>query len=179
MLTSAIRLFALRPLPWAAFDFPRWQSALAISLIGVLAGLDPSLRDGTPGVPGLPLALAMLYAVGAMWAAYLVIIALMRWWMRRGQRWDGQGDLFNLLVASWAVVDILGTGLAALGVSQLWLLPLWLYSVWVSAKALSAVIPKASVGYSVAGVVIMLVPALVVVVLVMAAALALHAAFLG
>ncbi len=46
-------------------------------------------------------------------------------------------------------------------------------------KALSAVIPKASVGYSMAGVVIMLVPALAVVVLVMAATLALNTAFLG
>jgi len=36
ILSPAISLFILRELPFARFDFQRWQSLLAISLIGVL-----------------------------------------------------------------------------------------------------------------------------------------------
>lgn len=179
MLNIALSLFALRKPTWSAFDFPRWQSALVITLIGVLTGLDPSLRAGTAELAGMPWMLAMLYAVFAVWAAFWVIIVLLRWWMKRGQRWDGQGNLFNLLVAAWAVVDVLGAGLAAMGVSQLMLLPLWLYSLWISGKALSAVIPKASVGYSVGGIVLVLIPAFAAVVPVMVIALLLNSVFSG
>lgn len=94
------------------------------------------------------------------WIAFLVIVGVLRWWMKRGGRWDGQGDLFNLVAASWLVADALGAGLTALGVPYLLTLPLWLYSGWVGANALSGAIPKASLGYSIGGIAIGLIPAM-------------------
>lgn len=161
MISSALSLFLLRELPFTHFDFPRWQSVLAITLIGVLVGLDPALRAGMPELPGPPLWLAIPMMVLVAWASFLVILAVLKWWMKRGQRWDGQGNLFNLVAASWLVADVLGAGLTALGVPALLTLPLWLYSVWVGGNALSGAIPKASLGYSIGGILIGLIPAMV------------------
>lgn len=162
MLSSALSLFLLRELPFDRFAFPRWQSVLAITMIGILAGLDPGLTAGTSEMPGLPLWLAIPFSVLIVWAAFLVILAVLKWWMKRGGRWDGQGDLFNLLAASWLVADALGTGVTALGAPPLLTLPLWLYSVWVGANALSGAIPKVSLGYAIGGSVVGLIPAMLV-----------------
>lgn len=89
--------------------------------------------------------------------------------MKRGGRWDGQGDLFNLVAASWLVADLLGIGLTAMGAPQLLTLLLWLYSVWVGANALSSAIPKASLGYSIGGIAIGLIPAMLVTMIVFVA----------
>lgn len=160
MPQHALSLFLLRELPFSHFAFPRWQSVLAITLIGMLAGVDPGLTAGTPETPGMPPWLAIPFMVLSVWAAFLVIVAVLKWWMKRGGRWDGQGDLFNLVAASWLVADTLGAGLTALGVPPLLTLPLWLYSVWVGANALSGAIPKAGLGYSIGGIVLGLIPAM-------------------
>lgn len=133
----AFSLFLLRELPFSRFDFPRWQSVLAISLIGLLVGLDPSLRTVPPEAPVPPLWLALGLGLATTWAAFLIIVAVLRWWMKRGQRWDGKGNLFNLVAASWLVADVLGAGLTVLGVPGVLTLPLWLYSVWVGVNGLS------------------------------------------
>jgi hypothetical protein len=56
-----------------------------------------------------------------------------------------------------------------LGVPPLLTLPLWLYSVWVGANALSGAIPKASLRYSIGGIVISLFPAMLAAMVVFAA----------
>ncbi len=160
MITPAFSLFLLRELPFSRFDFPRWQSVLVVTLIGLLIGLDPSLRAVPPEMPVPPLWLTLGTAVLSTWAGFLVIVGMLRWWMKRDGRWDGQGDLFNLVAASWLIADVLGAGLTALGVPPLFTLPLWLYSVWVGANALSGAIPKASLGYSIGGIVIGLILAM-------------------
>lgn len=162
LIPPAFSLFLLRELPFSRFDFPRWQSVLAVTLIGVLAGLDPGLRAGTPEMPGMPPWVTIPSMVLSVWLAFLIVVGVLRWWMRRGGRWDGQGDLFNLVAASWLVADVLGAGLTALGVPGLLTLPLWLYSVWVGGNALSGTIPKASLGYSISGIVIGIIPAMLV-----------------
>ncbi|MCW5222970.1 hypothetical protein D5041_04975 [Verminephrobacter aporrectodeae subsp. tuberculatae] len=155
MIPTAFSLFALRELPFSRSDFPRWQSVLGISFVGVLTGLDPSLRAQS-------LWLAVFMGLTILWGWFLITVAMLRWWMKRGGRWDGHGDLFNLVAASWLVVDTLSSSLTALGVSPLLSLPpLCLYSIWVTGNALAGAIPKASLGYSIAGVVIGLVPAFV------------------
>lgn len=161
MIRTAVSLFLLSELPFSRFAFARWQSVLAITLIGILVGLDPNMhmRAGAPG-SAMPPWLAVPMAVLSVWAAFLAIVGILRWWMKRGGRWDGQGDLFNLVAASWLVADTLGAGLVVLGMPPLLTLPLWLYSIWVGANALSGAIPKASLGYSVGGIVIGLVPAM-------------------
>ncbi|WP_449192422.1 hypothetical protein [Thauera sp.] len=72
------------------------------------------------------------------------------------------------MAASWLVADALGAGLVALGVPALSTLPLWLYSVWVGANALSGAIPKASLGYSIGGIVLGLIPAMLAAMIVFA-----------
>ncbi|MCL5968176.1 MAG: hypothetical protein M1359_02665 [Betaproteobacteria bacterium] len=166
VVKTALSLFLLRALPFERFAFPRWQALAGISLIGLLVGLDPALRAGTPempgmpGMPGMPLALALVSMLLSVWVAFLIIHAVLRWWLRRGARWDGQGDLFNLMAASWLVSNVLGAVLVAVGVPYLLTLPLWLYAVWVGANALSGAIPKASLGYCIGGIALSLLPAM-------------------
>jgi hypothetical protein len=159
ILLPAASLFVLRELPFERFAYPRWQAVAAITFIGALAGLDPAIRAGTPEVPGLPLWLAVPTMILTVWVSFFVILAVLRWWMKRGGRWDGQGDLFNLVAASWLVASVLGAGAVALGVPPLLTLPLYLYAIWVGGNALSGAMPKASLGYSIAGIVIGLIPA--------------------
>lgn len=167
ILTPAFKLFALRKLPWSEFTFPCWLSALAITLIGVLMGFDPSMHAGLPEGPGFPLFASIPLAVLTIWAGFLVIVGVLMWWMKRGGRWDGQGDLFNLVAASWLVADGVFAGLVVLGVPGLLTLPVVLYSVWVGGNALAGAIPNASLGYSIGGIVIGLIPAMLVSMLIM------------
>jgi len=51
----SLSLFILRELPFSRFDFPRWQSVLAISLIGLLVGLYPSFRAAPTDMLAPPL----------------------------------------------------------------------------------------------------------------------------
>lgn len=86
----------------------------------------------------------------------------MRWWVQRGGRWDGEGDLFNLVAALWFVADALASVLILLGVPVLMVSVLWLYSVWVAGNALEGAMPKVSLGYAIGGIVISFVPIMVV-----------------
>lgn len=158
ILPPALSLFFLNERPFADVAFPRWQSWLAITLIGVLVGFDPAARAGTPETPGMPLAAAIGFGLLLIWIGFPLIVAFLKWWMKRGGRWDGQGDLFNLVAASWLVADVLGAGLAIAGVPPWLTLPLWLYSIWVGGNALSGAIPKASLGYSIGGILLSLIP---------------------
>lgn len=163
MLNSAISLFLLRELPFSRFDFPRWKAVVAISFIGMLVGLDPNFRTPPPGltdVPLPPLWMALMLGLVLVWVSFVIIVGVMRWWLKRGGRWDGQGNLFNLIASSWLVSNVLGAGLTALGVWPLFTLPLWLYAIWVGAQAMESAIPKASLGYCIAGIIIGLVPAM-------------------
>ncbi len=63
--------------------------------------------------------MAILMAVLTIWVTLPVIVGINTWWLKRGGRWDGQGDLFNLLVASWLVANMLGAGLVTLGIPPL------------------------------------------------------------
>lgn len=162
MLKSAFALFTLQELPFSRFDFPRWQGALAICLIGLLIGLDPAMRNGANGAPALPLPAALLLGLLATWAGVLLIVGLLKWWLKRGQRWDGRGDLFNLVAASWLVADVLGAGATALGVPPLLTFPLWLYSIWVGGNAIGSAIPCVSTAYAIGGIAVSLLPAMLV-----------------
>lgn len=160
MLNTATKLFLLDTVPFKAADFPRWQALAAISLIGLLAGLDPNLRSAEPLASIPPLLLALTTGFLMTWLVFLVMVPFLRWWLKRGQRWDGQGNLFNLVAASWLVADVLGTGLAAIGVPGLLVMPLWFYSIWVGGNALSGAIPSASLGYCIAGIILGMLPAI-------------------
>lgn len=162
MLTQSIKIFFLREVTFAHFDYPRWQSILVITLIGVLVGLDPSLLS-IHDMSAFPLWQSLFTSVFSTWLAFVVIVGILHWWVKRGARWDGRGDLFNLIAASWCISDLLTASLTALGVPPLFTLPLWLYSIWVGAHALSVTISKVSLGYSIGGITISLVLAILVV----------------
>jgi hypothetical protein len=135
MLKTSLSLFFLQAQPFSCFEFPRWQAVVAVSLIGVLVGLDPSLA-ATPEIAKPPLWLAAVLGSLMTWVAFGVVVGVLRWWLPRGGRWDKCGDLFNLVAASWLIADALGAGLTVLGVPPLLTLPLWLYLVYVGAKVI-------------------------------------------
>lgn len=162
MIEAAFELFTLKKLPFTRFDFPRWQSWLVIIVIGALAGLDPSMRES---VPNMPILLAIAFGVLLICFTFPAIVLLLKWWMKRGGRWDGHGDLFNLIVSSWLVADLLGAGLTALGVPGLLTLPILLYSIWVSGNALHGAIPTASMRYSIGGILLSLIPMFIIIII--------------
>lgn len=150
------RMSLLKPVSFAELDFPRWQSVLAVTLIALLMGLDPSMTSPPPYGPGMPVWAAVAVSLLMMWVCFLVSVWVLRWWMKRGGRWDGQGDLFNLLAAAWLLVDVLGSLLVAAGVPMIYTAPIWLYSIWVTGEALTGVVPQATLGYAIAGILLCL-----------------------
>jgi hypothetical protein len=155
-------LIRLHSVPFAEFNFSRWQSIGALTWLGLLVGIDPSLRATAPGMPALPFWFGWIGGLVVVWVSFLLVLPVLRWWLKRGGRWDGQADLFNLVAASWLLPNVLAAGLIAIGVPSLFVLPLWVYSIWVGGNALSEAIPKASLGYSICGIVLSLIPALLV-----------------
>ena len=123
VIAASQKLTLLQPLPFSSFNFPRWQAVCAVSLVGLMAGLDPMLRTAPPNGPGAPIWLALPVGLAATWAAFLVTVRVLSWWMKRGARWNGQGNLFNLVAASWLVMDTLTAGLTAVGVPPLMTVP--------------------------------------------------------
>ena len=100
MVNSAFQLFLLRRQPFLQFNFPRGKSVPTISLICALGVRHPNLRAAPPDVPILPLWFAVATSLVMVWLTFLVIVAVLRWWMMHGGRWDGQGDLFNFVAAA-------------------------------------------------------------------------------
>ena len=156
VIQTSIFAFLLHEQPFERFRFARWQSVVAITLLGICSGLDPNMAGTAPDAPH-PVALPLWGRIGigvvTMWLAFWVIYGFCRWWLKRGGRWDGQGDLFNLIAASWLVVDLLGFLLSGLGVPESLVTLVWFYAIWVGANAMSGAVPKATLGYSIAGIV--------------------------
>ncbi|MCW5231636.1 hypothetical protein [Verminephrobacter eiseniae] len=155
------RMMLLKRVAFPDLVFPRWQSVLAISFIGVLFGLAPRLHAVPTDAPAwLGVVVGLVTGLVTTWAAFLVIVAVLRWWFKRGGRWDGQGDLFNLVAASWLMLDSFCANLMMLNAPPFLVLPFWLYSLWVGTKAMTSAIPQASRGYCIAGIAIGLLPAI-------------------
>ncbi|MCX7098629.1 MAG: hypothetical protein NTV43_12085 [Methylococcales bacterium] len=156
MFKVAFDLVRLRTHPFADYNWPFWQSALMLTFIGVLAGLEPSSEALT-----LP-SLSIFGGVFIVWASYPIMMVFLRWWLKRGGRWDGQGNLFNLIVAASAI-DMLAVVLTIAGAEQLlFVAPVWIYSVWIAAAALKGAC-HTTMPYTVAGVLLAMVPAIIVV----------------
>lgn len=150
MLRTALDLFLLRQLSWKQYDFPRWQALAALALTGILPYLAILNPADTTDVR-FSQAIWLGIGLGSTVLLMLVQLVIMRWWMRAGGRWDGQGKLFNLLVASSLFVSVLCAALAAVETPALLIFALQLYAIWVEGNALSGAIPKASVLYSICG----------------------------
>ena len=152
----------MQRLSWAELSFPRWQGVLAITLIGIMIGLDPAMTQASPSGVGLLPIMAIGMGIALVWPMFLATLGMLCWWVKRGGRWNGHGSLFNLLAAVWLVPDVLGAGLIALGVPLAYTVPIWVYSIWVGGKALSGAIPGASLSYCIGGILLSLIPATLV-----------------
>lgn len=156
VIRTGISAFLLREQPFERFRFSRWQSRFVITLLGVLQGL--AMHMHVHALKASDLALPTLwgkviFGVLSTWVAFPIIHRACRWWLMRGERWDGKDDLFNLMAASWLLPFALLYGLYALGVAGVLLVPIGIYAIWVNANAMSGAVPKATLGYSIAGIV--------------------------
>ena len=156
VIQTSIFAFLLHEQPFERFRFARWQSVVAITLLGVLQGLawymhGHALKASHLALPFL--LVKVLFGVLLPWAAFSIIHRACRWWLMRGERWDGKDDLFNLMAASWLLPFALLYGLYALDVPGILLVPIGIYAIWVNANAMSGAVPKATLGYSIAGIV--------------------------
>lgn len=159
----AVSLFLLREQKFPVFNFHCGQSILLLTVIIFLE-------------LGAPDRVSQYYLwwhfglIVLIWFSIALMVYFIKWWLQRGRRWDGQGALFNVLVASWLVGDLLDYFLTLSGVQWQWLIPLNLYTCVVSCKAIAGVIPQASLRYIVAGCVlslmVMLLPLLLMLLLV-------------
>ncbi len=139
--TLAFGLARLKGYAMADYRFPFWQAALLLTLIGLSGGLDPYMVVAMPWSFGAGLAL--------WWSWAIVLYLFMSWWLKRSGRWNGEGPLFNLLIASCGI-DIAWGILIYFGIPWLLLLPLWLYSFWVMGNALEHA-TGVKLGYAIVG----------------------------
>lgn len=180
IFTSAVSAFHLREQPFSAFDFPRWHAWLCVIGLSVPYAFHPAFTgapSNMPDDPLMPLWLALVLGLVNAVIILLVMTGVLRWWLRRGGRWDGQGSMFNLIVSSTLVASLLSLAGALLGIPVIVLLPLWLYSVWVSGNAISGAIPRASLGYAISGMILSAVLATFLVVCLMVAVTLVFASF--
>lgn len=160
MISSAIALFLLRRLPFSRFRFSRWKSALALTLVAVVYALVPDSEAVANGEveASEPLWMKVVLAILTQWASFLTVYVVLCWWLRRGDRWDGKGDYFNLLAASWLVADLVSAYLPVFDIrSDLLTALLGLYSFVVTIHATKGAIRQAKLGYITAGAVLSIV----------------------
>lgn len=156
MLKVTSDLIRLESHPMTDYAWPFWQSAALLMFIGILTGLDPATTAMFSAPTWSVMSGLVMIAV-----SFPVMVAFLRWWLKRGERWDGQGQLFNLIVAASAI-DVLGAGLTALGVPPLLTMPIFLYAIWVGANAIEGAC-NVSLRYAIGGVVLSMLPAMIVI----------------
>ena len=76
VIQTSIFAFLLHEQPFERFQFARWQSVVAITLLGICSGLDPNMAGTSPDAPH-PVALPLWGRIGigvvTMWLAFWVI----------------------------------------------------------------------------------------------------------
>ena len=151
MIRHSFGLVLLRKLPIQCFSFPRWKSVLAVTMVGFLTGLSLA-ENGMVDAEHFPLPVTIGAGMAASWAAFILIYAILNWWVRRGARWDGKGDLFNLLAAATLFSGIVSGVLFLFIDSPVVMLVVWLYSILIAVEALSAAMENVTRIYSLCGV---------------------------
>jgi len=161
MIKTAIHLFFLRKSDFYTINSKSTISILSIVIIGILTGINP--YNPIQKTSGNPLFIAhitntLVHGVIPTLTAFITITTLLGYWLRRGNRWNGEGNLLGLIAASWLIPDSMIAILVALGISQLLIIPLYIYSIIVGVFSLSNAIPKASRAYCLAGIILTFFP---------------------
>jgi hypothetical protein len=131
------------------------DAAKASSFDVMLFKSKPFLYGGAAGLVIAPI-------VAVFWMVNINCMAILSWWLKRGQRWDGQGDLFNFTVVLWfGEIILLGLDLVFSNflssyktVVGVILNFIYLYWFWVCISAPARLISKVSRGYSIAGTIV-------------------------
>lgn len=150
-LRTTADVLLLRTNPMSAYVWPAWLSWAVLVLI------DAYVIAGTTPQPGR-LDIWALRSLVTTFVVYSIAAGLLTWWMRRGDRWDGQGGTMLNLLAAADVAELLP------GTVQKFDLPMWLVLVvWfvpliITVRALTGV-GRAGVGYCLAGTLLLSVPA--------------------
>ncbi|MEH6459640.1 hypothetical protein [Chitinimonas sp. JJ19] len=91
LFKDAIDLACFRVKPVSHYAYTWWQPVLWLTVLSVLPAL---------GVPenkaGITVPVGLLVAV--TWLHALALTFFFGWWLKLGDRWDGQGSLFPLIV---------------------------------------------------------------------------------
>ena len=153
-LRTTGRVLSLRATPMQAYVWPAWLSWAVLMMVDLFVTAGLSTETGR-------LDIWVLRNVVTTFVVYSIAAHLLTWWMRRGERWDGKGGTMLNLLAAANVAELLP------GVVQKFALPTWLIlCVWVIPmivllRALTGV-GRAGVGYGLAGVLLITVPAVVI-----------------
>ena len=158
IFVPSAKLVVLKELPFSDYAFPRWQSYASIALVALLSAISATLAPQMHGLPQMSFWVLLGSNFLSTWVLCLMAMFILRWWMKRGDRWDGEGDMFNLIAASWLVIDLIVYAASILGAPGFIVMPLSIYTIWVAGNALSGAIPKASLGYSIGGVILAIIP---------------------
>lgn len=161
MIKTAIHLFFLRKSDFYAVNSKPIISILSIVVIGILTEINP--RNPVQKISTNPSFITyitdtLIHGVLPTLTAFITIAALLGYWLRRGKRWNGEGNLLGLIAASWLIPDSIIAILVALGISQLLIIPLYIYSIIVGVYSLSNAIPQASRAYCLAGIILTFLP---------------------
>jgi hypothetical protein len=150
---TTFRVLTLRTTPMAGYAWPAWWSWTVLVLIDAYVTAGSSEQVG-------PLHIWALRNLVTTLVVYSITAGLLAWWMRRGDRWDGQGSMLALLAAA-DVVELLPSTLEKLGLPMWVVLAAWFYPLIASVRALTGV-SKGSVGYCLAGMLLVSIPAVVI-----------------
>lgn len=89
-------LMRLRAQPLAHYIYPWWQPALLVTLLGVFsAAMAEQLTAPAEG--------RILFFVVLNWLELLLMANFFDWWLRQGDRWNGEGSLLPLLAVAQGV----------------------------------------------------------------------------
>lgn len=89
-------LMRLRAQPLAHYTYPWWQPALLVTLLGVFsAAMAEQLTAPAEG--------RILFFVALNWLELLLMTHFFDWWLRHGDRWNGEGNLLPLLAVAQGV----------------------------------------------------------------------------
>ena len=115
IFVPSAKLVVLKELPFSDYAFPRWQSYASIALVALLSAISATLAPQMHGLPQMSFWVLLGSNFLSTWVLFLMAMFVLRWWMKRGDRWDGEGDMFNLIAASWLVIDLIVYAASMLG----------------------------------------------------------------